>query len=227
MKRIDGRKPDELRPMKAEVGVVPNATGSAMFTLGKTTAIAAVYGPRPLHPRHLQVSSRAYLRTIYSLLPFSTSERNRPGPSRRSKEICKVTMNALEPTVFLDEFPKATIDVYIDIIEANAGTRTAGINAASMALADAGIPMRDLVTSVAGGMIDGVPVIDLDGKEEDASVCDMPIAYMPREKKITLLQLDGKIQPEDTKKILKLAIKACEQIYQVQKEALRKKWVKK
>lgn len=226
MKRADGRKPEETRPVRAEVGVVENATGSALFGIGKTTAIAAVYGPRPLHPRHMQVSSRAYLRTRYSLLPFSTTDRNRPGPSRRSREICKVTMNALEPAVFLEEFPKATIDVFIDIIEADAGTRTAGINAASMALADAGIPMRDLVTSIAGGMIDGIHVIDLAGKEEDASLCDLPIAYMPREKKITLMQLDGKIPPADTAKILKLAIKTCENIYHAQKEALRKKWVK-
>lgn len=227
MKRADGRKPEDIRPLKAEVGVVPNATGSALFSIGKTTAIAAVYGPRPLHPRHLQVSDRAYLRTVYSLLPFSTTERNRPGPSRRSKEICKVTMNSLEPAVFLEEFPKATIDVFIDIIEADAGTRTAGINAASMALADAGIPMRDLVTSIAGGMINGVHVMDLAGKEEDESVCDLPIAYMPREKKITLMQLDGKIPPADTGKVLKLAIKTCEFIYQKQKEALKKKWVNK
>lgn len=227
MKRADGRKPEELRPLRVEVGVVPNANGSALFGFGKTTAIAAVYGPRPLHPRHMQVSNRAYLRTVYSLVPFSTTERNRPGPSRRSKEICKVTMNALEPAVFLEEFPKATIDVFIDILQADAGTRTAGINAASMALADAGIPMRDLVVSVAGGMIEGTHVIDLGGEEEDLSVCDMPVAYMPGKKKITLLQLDGKIQPTDAAKVLKLAIKKCEEVYTKQKEALRKKWVEK
>jgi len=227
MKREDGRKPDELRPLKIEVGVVPNANGSALFSFGRTTAIAAVYGPRPLHPRHLQVSGRAYLRTVYSLVPFSTTERNRPGPSRRSKEICKVTMNALEPAVFLEEFPKATIDVFIDVMQADAGTRTAGINAASMALADAGIPMRDLVASVAAGMIEGEHVVDLAGKEEETTACDMPVAYMPGKKKITLLQLDGNIAPEDAAKVMKLALKSCEHIYEKQKEALRAKWVKK
>ncbi len=227
MKRADGRKPDELRPLKIEVGVVPNANGSALFGLGKTTAIAAVYGPRPLHPRHMQVSNRAYLRTIYMLVPFSTTERNRPGPSRRSREICKVTMNALEPAVFLEEFPKATIDVFIDILQADAGTRTAGINAASIALADAGIPMRGLVSSIAGGVIDGECVVDLAGEEEDVTACDMPVAYMPEKKKITLLQLDGKVQPEDSAKLLKILLKKCEYINEKQKEALRDRWVKK
>ena len=153
-KRSDGRKPDETRKMSAKVGVVPNADGSAMFSFGDTIAIAAVYGPKIMHPKRLMDSNKAVLKTIYSMLPFSTTERNRPGPSRRSQEICKVTREALEPAIFLEEYPKASINVFINIIQADAGTRTAGINAASMALADAGIPMRDLVTAVAAGKIE-------------------------------------------------------------------------
>jgi exosome complex component RRP41 len=74
-KRIDGRKLDELRPMTAKVGVVPNADGSAMFAFGKTVAIAAVYGPRQLHPQHQQDPSKAVLRCVYDLLSFSVSYR--------------------------------------------------------------------------------------------------------------------------------------------------------
>ena len=226
MKREDGRKADEMRPLVIKAGVVPNANGSAFVQMGKTTALAAVYGPRPLHPKHMQVSDRAYLRTIYRMVPFSTKERCRPGPSRRSIEICKVTRQALEPAVYLEEFPKATIDVFIDVIQANAGTRTAGINAASVALADAGIPMRDLVASIAGGKIEKEYVLDLSGTEEEITACDMPIAYMPKNRKITLFQMDGDVSAEDAGKIIKLAIKGCEAIYQKQKEALRKHWIK-
>jgi exosome complex component RRP41 len=225
MKRIDGRKPDEIRPIVAEVGVIPNANGSALFSLGKTIAIAAVYGPRVMHPKHLQESERAFLRTVYSMIPFSTKERNRPGPSRRSLEICKVTREALEPAVVLEEYPKTVIDVFIDIVQADAGTRTAGINAASMALADAGIPMRDLVAAVASGKVENEYVIDLSGKEEEVTLCDMPVAYMPNRKLITLLQMDGDISVKDAKEVLKLSIKGCMKIYEKQKEALKKKWM--
>ncbi len=225
MKRIDGRKSDELRPIRAEVGVIPNANGSALFALGNTIAVAAVYGPRLMHPKHLQESDRAFLRTIYSLIPFSTKERNRPGPSRRSIEICKVTREALEPAVILEEYPKTAIDVFIDIVQADAGTRTAGINAASMALADAGIPMRDLVAAVASGKIENEYVIDLAGKEEEVTACDMPVAYMPNRKLVTLMQMDGDISVKDAKKILDLSIKGCMKIYEKQKEALKKKWM--
>ncbi len=226
MTRTDGRKPDEIRKLYIEAGVLPNATGSALVMLGNTIALAAVYGPRMLHPKHLQASDKAVLSTVYRMVPFGTTERNRPGPSRRSIEIGKVTRQSLEPAVFLNEFPKTTIDVFINILQADAGTRTAGINAASVALADAGIPMRDLVVAIAAGKIDGEYVIDLNGKEEDLTECDMPIAYIPKERKITLFQMDGDLPLEDVRKVMDLSIKGCMQLYEAQKLALKKRWIK-
>lgn len=225
MKREDGRKPDEMRELEIKAGVIREANGSAMVKLGKTTAVAAVYGPRETHPRHLAEPDRAILRCFYNMAPFSTKERVRPGRSRRSTEISKVTREALEPALFLNEYPRASIEVYIEILQADAGTRTAGINAASVALADAGVPMRDLVTSIAAGRLEGKPALDLSGEEEEETDCDIPVAYMPREKKITLLQMDGDIAQKDLKEIMDLALKACEEIYIKQKEALRKRWI--
>lgn len=223
-KRYDGRKPEELRSVHMEVGVVERATGSAMVKLGKTTAVAAVYGPKIFHPKRLQKSDRAVLRCYYNMVPFSTTERVRPGPSRRSKEISMVTTAALESVVFLEEFPKAGIDVNIDIIQADAGTRTAGINAASLALADAGVPMRSLVSAVACGLVDGKVMVDICGEEEKTTACDLPVGYADKDKKIVLLQLDGDIAQNDLKKVLEGAVKACEFLCEKQKEALRKKW---
>jgi exosome complex component RRP41 len=226
MKRADNRKADELRPVKMKVGVLKQADGSAMVSIGKTIAIAAVYGPRELNPRHRRESDRAILQCNYTMAPFSTGERVRPGPSRRSVEISKVTREALEPALFLHDFPRTTVDLYIVILQANAGTRTAGINAASLALADAGIQMRDLVTSVAAGKIGKDYAIDLTGEEEEVTECDLPVAYMPREKKFTLLQMDGNVSKDDMKKIIDLAVKGCEELYEHQRKALLEKWSK-
>jgi exosome complex component RRP41 len=226
MERMNNRKPDELRPVTMKVGILGRADGSAMVRLGNTVAIAAVYGPRELHPKHLQDNTKAILQCNYAMAPFSTIERARPGPSRRSIEISKVTREALEPALFLEEFPRAVIDVYIIVTQANAGTRTAGINAASLALADAGVPMRGLVTAVAAGKIGDEFVLDLEGEEEEQSSCDLPIAYMPNEKKFTLLQMDGDLPKEDVEKVIKLAVKGCEILYEKQRAALREKWIK-
>src|SRR3989338_4718151 len=137
-KRPSGRKLTEMRPMSAKVGVIPNADGSAMFAFGNTIAIAAVYGPRLLHPQHMQDPSTGILRVTYDLMSFSVNDRKKPGPSRRSQEISKMTEYALSPVLDLEDFPNTVIDVQIYIIQADAGTRTAGINAASLALTHAG-----------------------------------------------------------------------------------------
>ena len=227
MKRVDGRKPSDLRPMEIKAGVVEQADGSAMVKMGRTTAVAAVYGPKEMHPRRMQRSEKAFLRTIYRMVPFSTTDRCRPGPNRRSQEISMVVRECLEPAIFLEEFPKTGIFLYIDIIQADAGTRTAAINAASVALADAGIPMRDLVTSVASGKIGKDYFLDLEYKEEEETDADLPIAYMPRMKKVTLLQMDGDMSVKDVKGALQTAIKGCEEIYDMQVKALQERYALK
>lgn len=224
-KRPDGRKITDLRPMTAKVGVIPNADGSAMFAFGDTIAIAAVYGPRLLHPQHMQDARQATLRVNYDLLSFSVYDRKKPGPSRRSQEISKMTEYALSPVVDLKEFPNTVIDVQIYILQADAGTRTAGINAASMALAHAGLPMKDLICSVAIGKQDTTLVVDLTKEEEDfhegEGATDFPLAKIANTDQFTLVQLDGNISTALVAEALALANDACAEIYEVQKKALK------
>ncbi|MBI2105747.1 exosome complex exonuclease Rrp41 [Candidatus Woesearchaeota archaeon] len=225
-KRIDGRKFDELREIEAKVGVVKSADGSAMFRIGDTVAIAAVRGPRDLYPKFMQNPKKGILRCNYNMVSFSVDERIRPGPSRRSREISLVTENALLPALNLEEFPNAVVDVFIEIIQADAGTRCAGICAASLALADAGIPMRDMVCAVSVGKVGGKALVDLNKKEEDyeEGSSDMPVAMLPRKNEISLLQLDGDMKPDDIDGCLKLAIKACKKISEIQRNALMGKY---
>lgn len=224
-KRPDNRKPDEIRPMEAEVGVIEQADGSAMFKVGDTIAMAGVYGPTNVLPRHMEDPEKAIIRSYYDLYPFSVPERKRPGPNRRSVELSMVIKNAVLPSIFVKEYPKTQIELYTNIIQANAGTRCAAISAASLALADAGIAMRDIVSSVAVGHYKDQVVVDINKEEEDIDgATDIPIAYMPRMKKITLLQLDGKLPNKKMKEVIELGIKSCEKVYDVQKNALKKKY---
>lgn len=223
-KRSDGRKLDEIRAMEAKVGVVPNADGSAMFSFGDTIAIAAVYGPRKMHPQHQQDPEKGALRCKYSMLSFSVSERIRPGPNRRSTEISKITEWALEPVLMIKRYSNMAIDVHINILQANASTRCAGINAAVLALAHAGIPMKDIVSSISIGKIDKQLVVDLNKDEEDweegEGSTDIPITMTPQGE-ITHIQLDGRITSKELKDVIELARKATKEIYGVQKKALK------
>ena len=223
--RSDGRRPDEMRPVKIEAGVLKNADGSAYMELGRNKVIVAVYGPREVHPRHLVLPDRAVIRCRYHMAPFSVEERKSPGFTRREIELSKVIREALEPAVFVEEFPRTAIDVFIEVLEADGGTRTASISAASVALADAGIPLRDLVAAIAVGKVAGKIVLDLNGLEDQYGEGDMPVAMMPGLGAITLLQADGRFTSEEFEQGLKMAIDAIKKIYKVQKDALRKKYL--
>lgn len=226
--RIDGRGFNETRPIEAKVGVIKRAHGSAMFKIGNTWAYAAVYGPRNLHPKFLQDPRKGILRCNYNMLPFSSSgERVRPGGSRRSKEISLVTEKALLPVLNLDEYPNSVVDVFIELPQTEAGSRCAGICAASMALADAGLEMKDLVCAVSVGKVDDKLLIDLDYSEEshtEGAVVDIPVAILPNSGKITLLQMDGEVRKEELIKLLEIGKKALMDIYEVQKKALKEKY---
>jgi exosome complex component RRP41 len=222
--RADGRDFNELRPLKIEAGVLERADGSAYLEIGGNKVLAAVYGPRELHVRRIMRPDMAVIRCRYNMAPFSVGDRKRPGPDRRSVEISKITADALRPAVFLEKFPRSTIDVFIEVLEAEGGTRCAGITAASVALADAGVPMRDLVVSCAAGKADGKVVLDLSEDEDKEGEADLPVAIMPRSGKITLLQMDGHLTPDEFEKALDLAIEGCKKINAVQKEAIKNRY---
>ncbi len=222
--RTDGRKIDEMRKVKMEVGLLKNCSGSAYIEQGKTKIIVAVHGPREAHPKHLAQPGRAILRTRYHMAPFSTSDRKSPAPSRREIEITKVIREALEPAVMLDEFPKTSIDVFIEVLQADAGTRSAGITAAALALAEAGIPMRDMVAAVAVGKLEGRVVMDLNEEEDEHGQADMPVAMMPNVNRITLLQLNGRLTRAELEEGLSMARRGVDQLYEMQKQALREKY---
>ena len=224
MERIDGRRFDEMRPIKIEAGVLKRADGSCYIEWGKNKIYAAVYGPRKVLPRHLEKDDRAILRCRYNMAPFSVEERKRPGPDRRAVEIGKVMQGAFEPAILTHYYPKSMIEISVEVVQANAGTRCAGITAVSVALADAGIPMRDLVASCAAGKVDGQVILDLAKEEDNEGEADVPVAIIPRLNEITLLQMDGKLTEAEVEQAISLAVKGCNQVYKLQVDALKKKY---
>src|SRR2546426_1053824 len=214
----------ELRPIRLEAGVLRRADGSAYMEWGGNKVLAAVYGPREAHPRHLQDPARALVQCRYNMAPFSVSDLKRPGPDRRSVEISKVISEAFSSVVFAEQFPRTSVDIFIEVLQADAGTRCPGLTAASVALADAGVPMRDLVTSCASGKIDGVVCLDLNKDEDNFGDADCPTAVVPRTGEIVLLQMDGHLTSDEFEKAMVLSIDAARRIYDLQRDALRRRY---
>jgi len=228
-KRFDGRAMNETRPIVAKAGVIKNADGSAYFKIGNTIAYAAVYGPREVFPRFMQNPKKGILRVNYNMMTFAgPGERNRPGPNRRAKEISLVSEKALLPVLDLEKYPNTVIDVFIELPQTDAGSRCAGISAASIALADAGITMKDMVASVAVGMVGDTALVDLSYDEEQPGdgleAVDIPLAMIPNTGEITLLQMDGITNKESIMQVIELAKEACGVIAEKQRVALREKY---
>ncbi len=222
--RLDGRRFDEVRPIKIEVGVLRNAVGSAYVEWGKNKVIAAAFGPREVHPRHQQSPIKAIVRCNYNMAAFSVPDRKRPGPDRRSSEISKVISDALTGQVFVERFPRTAVDVFVEVLEASAGTRCVALTASSLALADAGIPMRGLLVGCAAGKINGEVVLDLGKEEDNYGEADLPVGIEPMTGEISLMQMDGHFTREEFDKALGLITEASKGIHEMMIEALKRRY---
>jgi exosome complex component RRP41 len=224
-KRTDGRAFDELRPIKIEVGMLKNAEGSAYVEWGNNKVLAAVYGPKEAQPKHFADPERAIIKCRYQMAPFSSlEEHSRSGPNRRAIEISKVTKEVFENVIMLENFPGDEIDIFVEILQSDGGTRAAGITAAATALASSGIPMRDIPYAVSAGKVGDQIILDLNKIEDNYSDADMPIAISPRLNNVLLLQMDGSMTKEQMERALAMCQKAGESITKLQREALEARY---
>ena len=226
-KRLDGRKFDEIRKVKITAAPLKNADGSAYIEWGNNRILAAVYGPREAMPRHLSDPSKAIVKCRYSMAPFSgLSEHGRSGPNRRAIEISKVIKEVFENVIVLSDFPGSEIDIFIEVLQGDGGTRAAGLTAASVAVASAGIHMKDLVYAVSAGRIGEHIAIDFTMIEDNYSDCDMPIAVAPRNNEVLLLQMDGEMTREQLSEAVKMVLEAGKNVNAAQRNALREAYAK-
>ena len=224
-RRNDGRGITDLRPLKMSVGVLKKAEGSAMVEWGKNRVLAGVYGPREVFPKHQTDPNKAIINFRYSMAPFCSSEEHgRFGPNRRAIEIGKVSKHVFENVILTEQFPKTMIEITVDILQSDGGTRVAGINAAALALVDAGIPLRDIPCGVAIGKADGVLVADLDKYEDNLGQSDLPLVISPRTGEVLLFQMDGMLTRDELSKGLDMAFEVAAKVREKQVEALTEKY---
>lgn len=222
-KRLDGRGQEDLRPIRIETGVIKEADGSAFIEWGGNKIMCGVYGPRECIPRHDSSPYHAVVKCRYMMSPFaSLEEHGRSGPSRRSTELSKVIREVFQNLIIAEKFPNTQIDIFLDVLQADGGTRTAAITAAAVALANAGIPMKDMVSAIAVGKADDILVLDLGKLEDNFGQSDMPMAISNRDGKLLLLQMDGLLTKEEIEAMLDMASRGCAKLNQLQVDALRR-----
>jgi ribonuclease PH len=188
--RPDGRAADELRPVAFELGFQEWAAGSVLFSMGRTRVLCAASVSEDA-PRWLRGTGRGWVTGEYSMLPASTSERsprevNRGRPGGRTQEIQRLIGRALRGVTDLSRMGERTITVDCDVLQADAGTRTASITGGYIALAlalrglaDRGLVPGDLlvdsVAAVSAGIVGGEPLLDLCYEEDATAAVDFNV----------------------------------------------------
>ncbi|MDZ4373843.1 MAG: polyribonucleotide nucleotidyltransferase, partial [Phenylobacterium sp.] len=197
--RIDGRKVDQVRQIVGEVGVLPRAHGSALFTRGETQAlVVATLGTGDDEQLIDALDGKYYEKFMlhYNFPPFSVGETGRMGaPGRREVGHGKLAWRAIRPMLpAYDEFPY-TIRLVSEIFESNGSSSMASVCGSSLALMDAGVPLKKPVSGIAMGLIlesDGFAVLsDILGDEDHLGDMDFKVAGTADG--ITSLQMDIKI----------------------------------
>ena len=190
--RSNGRKNDEMRPVHFERQYTKYAEGSVLARFGDTRVLCNVSVIKGV-PRFLKDSGQGWLTAEYAMLPRATHTRGdreaaRGKQSGRTQEIQRLIGRALRAAVDLERLPEVTLRVDCDVLQADGGTRTAAITGANLALADAIEYMRqqqlispdcqalkNRVAAISVGVVDGVPVLDLDYEEDAAAETDMNV----------------------------------------------------
>lgn len=213
--RIDGRRPNEIRHISFKMNMFPKASGSCYYEQGNTKVIVTVYGPREVQ-RGQALNDRAIVHCEYSMATFATGERRPRGKGdRRSVEISNLLQKTFESVILIDKYPRTQIDIFAQVIQSDGGTRCACINAATLALIDAGIPLNDFVVACAAGYLNSTPLCDLNFVEDSAGGPDLSVAYLPTSTNLAMVQMDSKVNIEHFEKILQCAMDGAKQIHQI------------
>ncbi|MBL9122289.1 MAG: ribonuclease PH [Planctomycetaceae bacterium] len=238
--RHDGRRPDELRPLKFKRRYTRPAPGSVLVQAGRTTVLCTASVEEQV-PRWLEAQGRGWVTAEYSMLPGSTQprkQRDRGGKiDGRTTEIQRLIGRSLRAVLDLEALGPRTITVDCDVLEADGGTRTASITGAFVALVDAvrslpslpfadRFPLKQSVAAISVGIVAGKPVLDLDYREDVDAEVDMNVV-MTGDGRFVEIQGTGEeatFSDKELAALLKLARGGIAELNELQKAALGKSW---
>ncbi|XP_078585392.1 exosome complex component MTR3-like [Branchiostoma floridae x Branchiostoma japonicum] len=224
--RPDGRGDHDLRPVYLHAGVVSQATGSAYIEMGQTKVIAAVYGPREIARRE-EFTMKGRLCCELKFATFACRRRRQHIQDNQEKDGALIVLQALEPAVCLDRFPKSQVDVYITVLQDDGSALAAAITCAAAGLADAGVMMYDVVAGCSVRQCGERQLLDPSVSEElcqeGESAEDhgmVTVGLLPSLNQVSALALDGHLEQQTAVQAVKTCIGGCQGIYPILKDCL-------
>lgn len=234
MSRHDGRAPADLRPVTMERGFLRHSPGSVLYRAGATTVVVSAHLSESVPP-WLEGKGIGWLTAEYGMLPGSTPTRKGRGADGRATEIQRLIGRSLRAVVDRRALGPWTIHVDADVLEADGGTRTAAITAAFVAVADAlrtrfGAEARrflsDSVAAVSAGVVGGVPLLDLNYREDAAAEVDLNVVRLGSGRYIEVQGTGegGSFDRGQLNQLLDLADGGIDRLRGLQREVLGADW---
>lgn len=221
--RIDGRKPNELRRIRCSLGIFSQADGSAYLEQGNTKVLAAVYGPHEIRgSKSKALHDKAFVNCQYSTATFSMGERKRrPRGDRKSTEMSTHLEETFAAAIRTELYPRSQIDIFVEVLQADGGNYTTCVNAAMMALVDAGVPLKDTVVSCTASLVKDVPLVDVNHVEQSGGSPELVVSILPHSGEIVYMSLTQRFHIDHLSKVLDTAIKGCKDIGVILKEIMK------
>ncbi|KAK4018513.1 exosome complex component RRP41 [Daphnia magna] len=221
--RIDGRKPNELRRIRCSLGIFAQADGSAYLEQGNTKVLAAVYGPHEIRgSKSKALHDKAFVNCQYSTATFSMGERKRrPRGDRKSTEMSTHLEETFAAAIRTELYPRSQIDIFVEVLQADGGNYTTCVNAAMMALVDAGVPLKDTVVSCTASLVKDVPLVDVNHVEQSGGSPELVVSILPHSGEIVYMSLTQRFHIDHLSKVLDTAIKGCKDIGVILKEIMK------
>lgn len=216
--RFDGRRANELRKIKCKLGVFSQPDGSAYLEQGNTKVLAAVYGPHQIRGSRIKpIHDAVVVNCQYSMATFSTGERKkRPRGDKKSTEMTMHLKQALSSVIKTELYPRSQIDVFLEVLQADGGNYCVCLNAATMALIDAGIPLKEYVIACNASLANGeVPLVDISHLEETSGGSTLTVAMLPLSGQIALMEMSQRFHLDHLDVVLETAMKGCKDIYEI------------
>nr|CAD7443665.1 unnamed protein product [Timema bartmani] len=166
---------------------------------------------------------KALVNCQYSMATFSTGERkHRPRGDRKSQEISMHLRQAMEATIKTELYPRSQIDIFIEVLQADGGNYCASVNAATLALIDAGIPISEYMCACTASLGNGdVPLVDISHLEEVSGGPSLIVAARPLSGQVALLEMSQRFHLDHLPKVLDRALQGCRDIYNILDQAVR------
>nr|XP_002131069.1 exosome complex component RRP41-like [Ciona intestinalis] len=216
--RFDGRKPSELRRVRCNMGVFTQADGSAYIEQGNTKVLAAIYGPHEAsnNMRSRVCLDKCFINCEFSQAMFSSAERKkRSRGDRKGKDMSAHIKQTFEAAVRTQLYPRSQIDIYLQVLHSDGSLYCACVNAATLALIDAGIAMKDYVCACSASLTKETSLIDINHVEELAGCAEFSAAIMPKLDQIIYSELNGRIHQDELGQLVDAVTNGCKDIFAV------------